>query len=147
MVFFFSYPCSTLQTRSDSSNPHYTYNYINSSQMHECRNWERGRVYYDTIVSFLEIFISKFRHSVFAVHGVVRTLCMCVHFCTYIPLPPPLPVEMYKLMWVFTSGCCSRSKSQGTSPPPPPPPPRHTGPETYSVRGQIIWLHEPQIKI
>jgi hypothetical protein len=31
---------------------------------HECRNWERGRT-----VSFLEIFVSKFRYSVFAVRN------------------------------------------------------------------------------
>ncbi len=35
---------------------------INSLQMHECRNWERGRT-----VSFLGIFVSNFGYSVFAV--------------------------------------------------------------------------------
>jgi len=36
---------------------------INSSQIHECRDWERGRA-----VSFLEIFVSNFRYSAFAVY-------------------------------------------------------------------------------
>ncbi len=36
--------------------------YKNRSQTHECRNWERGRT-----VSFLGIFVSNFRYSVFAV--------------------------------------------------------------------------------
>ncbi len=38
--------------------------YINRSQKHECRNWERGRT-----VSFPGIFVSNFRYSVFAVHN------------------------------------------------------------------------------
>jgi hypothetical protein len=36
--------------------------YRNRSQKHECRNWDRGRA-----VSFLGIFVSHFRYSVFAV--------------------------------------------------------------------------------
>ncbi len=36
--------------------------YITRSQKHECGNWERGRA-----VSFLVIFVSNFRYSVFAV--------------------------------------------------------------------------------
>ena len=36
--------------------------YINRSQTHECRNWERGRA-----VSFLGIFVSTIGYSVFAV--------------------------------------------------------------------------------
>jgi hypothetical protein len=39
-----------------------SWEYINRSQIHECRNWERGRV-----VSFLGIFVSNFRYSVCAV--------------------------------------------------------------------------------
>jgi hypothetical protein len=42
--------------------------YINRSQIHVCRNWERGHA-----VSSLEIFISNFRHSVVAVrHEVLK---------------------------------------------------------------------------
>ncbi len=39
-----------------------SWEYINRSQIHECRNWEQGRA-----VSFLGIFVSNFRHSAFAV--------------------------------------------------------------------------------
>ncbi len=39
-----------------------SWEYMNRSQRHECRNWERGRA-----VSFLEIFVSNFRYSAFAV--------------------------------------------------------------------------------
>jgi hypothetical protein len=37
----------------------YLWEYINRSQVHECRNWERGRT-----VSFLRIYVSNFRYSV-----------------------------------------------------------------------------------
>jgi hypothetical protein len=37
----------------------------NRSQIHECRNWERGRA-----VSFLGLFVSNFRYSVFAVQYI-----------------------------------------------------------------------------
>jgi hypothetical protein len=40
-----------------------SWDYIHRSQIHECRNWERGRA-----VSFLGIFVSNFQYSVFAVH-------------------------------------------------------------------------------
>jgi hypothetical protein len=38
--------------------------YINRSQIHECRNLQRGRA-----VSFLGIIVSNFRYSAFAVHA------------------------------------------------------------------------------
>jgi hypothetical protein len=41
-----------------------SWEYINRSPKHECRNWERGRA-----VSFLEIFVSNVRYSIFAVPG------------------------------------------------------------------------------
>jgi len=40
--------------------------YINRSPKHECSNWERGRA-----ASFLGIFVSNFRYSVFAVHTLI----------------------------------------------------------------------------
>ncbi len=42
--------------------------YIKNSQIHECRNWERGRT-----VSFLGIFVSNFRYIAFAVHVTLFT--------------------------------------------------------------------------
>jgi hypothetical protein len=39
-----------------------SWEYINRSQILESRNWERGRT-----ISFLGIFVSNFRYSVFAV--------------------------------------------------------------------------------
>jgi hypothetical protein len=48
------------------------------SQIHEFRNWERARA-----VSFLEIFVSNFRNSAFAVHTPTGTalhgLAVCRH--------------------------------------------------------------------
>ncbi len=44
-----------------------TWEYINRSQIHECRNWERGHA-----VSFLGIFVSNFRYSA----------CLC-SVCTF----------------------------------------------------------------
>jgi hypothetical protein len=41
--------------------------YINRSQEHECGNWELGLT-----VSFLGIFVSNFRYSVFAVRGNLK---------------------------------------------------------------------------
>jgi hypothetical protein len=40
---------------------------VNPSQIHECRNWERG-----SAVSFLGIFVSNFQYSVFAVYKVKK---------------------------------------------------------------------------
>ncbi len=46
--------------------------YVNRSQLHECRSWERGRS-----VSFLGIFVSNFPYSVFAVWAVFNDdLCL-----------------------------------------------------------------------
>ncbi len=39
-----------------------SWEFINRSQIHEYRNWERGRA-----VSFLGIFVSNFRYNAFAV--------------------------------------------------------------------------------
>ncbi len=39
---------------------------INRSPKHECRSWERG-----SAASFLEIFVSSFRYSVFAVYTLI----------------------------------------------------------------------------
>jgi hypothetical protein len=42
--------------------------------MQECRNWERGRA-----VSFLGIFVSNFRYSVFAVRtSEAKTTCLWI---------------------------------------------------------------------
>jgi hypothetical protein len=49
---------AVLRLRTDRGNT-----YINCSQKHECRNWERGRAF-----SFLGICVSNFRYSAFAVH-------------------------------------------------------------------------------
>jgi hypothetical protein len=51
--------------------------YFAKSQVHECKNWERGRAF-----SFLGIFYKNFRYSVFAVYTVLRH-CMVVQ-CTVI---------------------------------------------------------------
>ena len=40
-----------------------SWEHMNRSQIHECGNWERGRA-----VSFLGIFVSNFRYSIFAVN-------------------------------------------------------------------------------
>jgi hypothetical protein len=37
--------------------------YVNRPQIHECRNWERGRA-----VSFMGIFVSNFWYSALAVY-------------------------------------------------------------------------------
>ncbi len=49
--------------------------YINRSQKYECRNWNRGRA-----VSFLRIYISNFRYTVFEVcylQGPIPARCIC----------------------------------------------------------------------
>ncbi len=43
--------------------------YIYRSQIHKCRNWERGRA-----VSFLGIFVSNFRYS--ALYHIKKTSCL-----------------------------------------------------------------------
>jgi hypothetical protein len=50
-----------------------SWEFINRSQIHGCRNWGRGRA-----VSFLGIFVSNFRYRAFAVH-----ICKCndTHEC------------------------------------------------------------------
>ncbi len=48
--------------------------YINFSQIHECGIWERGRT-----VSFLGIFVSNFRYSVFRVK-TANIIVFCVYF-------------------------------------------------------------------
>jgi hypothetical protein len=69
--------------------------YINCSQIHECRNWERGRAF-----SFLGILVSTFRYSAFAVHecrgqhAVTGTdkiwgLCELSTYAGYCPTPSP----------------------------------------------------------
>jgi hypothetical protein len=52
---------------------HWLWKYINRSQIHECRNCERGLA-----VLFLEIFVSIFWHSVFAVWS-----SLCLPFCHF----------------------------------------------------------------
>ncbi len=44
-----------------------SWEYINRSQKHECRNWDCGRA-----VPFLEIYISNFWYSIFALWGRVE---------------------------------------------------------------------------
>ncbi len=46
-----------------------SWEYINRSQIHECRNWEWGRT-----VSFRGIFVSNFRDSAFAVQPLVEKI-------------------------------------------------------------------------
>ncbi len=43
----------------------WSWQYINFSQIHECRSWERGRA-----VSFLGLFVVNFRYSAFAVQSL-----------------------------------------------------------------------------
>ncbi len=43
----------------------WSWQYINFSQIHECRSWERGRA-----VSFLGLFVANFRYSAFAVQSL-----------------------------------------------------------------------------
>ncbi len=52
--------------------------YINRSQKHQCRNWERGHA-----VPFLEIFVSNVLYSVFAVHttALVWMRYTCFEYC------------------------------------------------------------------
>ncbi len=45
---------------------------INRSQIHECRNWERGRA-----VSFLGIFVSNFQYGVSLQCGIVPHSALC----------------------------------------------------------------------
>jgi hypothetical protein len=49
--------------------------YINRSLTHECRNWD-----WDPDIPFLGIFVSNFRHFVFAVYGVLN---FCVTSLAY----------------------------------------------------------------
>ncbi len=56
-----------------------SWEYINCSEIHECRNWERGRA-----VSFLGIFVSNFRYSVFAVYLHSTTASCTPTLCKFI---------------------------------------------------------------
>jgi hypothetical protein len=52
-----------------------SWKHINRLQIHECRNWERSRA-----VSFLRIFVSNFRYSVFAVPSVPASYIITTTF-------------------------------------------------------------------
>ncbi len=64
--------------------------YINLSQIHEFRNWKRGPA-----VSFLGIFVSNSRYSVFAMRVSHK-----VHLChTVSPAPPPMKLTPEEVCW------------------------------------------------
>ncbi len=49
-----------------------SWEYMNRTQKHECRNWDWGRA-----VSLLGIFVSNIRYSIFAVFPIVATMLNC----------------------------------------------------------------------
>ncbi len=68
-----------------------SWEYLIRSQTHECGNWD-----WDPNVPFLGIFVSNFRHFVFAVCYISRWLDHCVVFIQYSMCslePPPSPLK------------------------------------------------------
>jgi hypothetical protein len=75
---------------------HWLWKYINRSQIHECRNCERGLA-----VLFLEIFVSNFWHSVFAVWSSLSLPFCHFHRCciSLATLPAWSPLDRLSFFW------------------------------------------------
>jgi len=80
-----------------------SWDYIHRSQIHECRNWERGRA-----VSFLGIFVSNFQYSVFAVHVNRLTIGSIPELGSS---SPPCSWTQNVCGWNVQTGCCSGIRS------------------------------------